>query len=74
MCYASYRRAKAASCDREAKALLQHLIFKMPYHALKLFLYRPLRQAIRRRIGKQPAAVIVGAGERHPVAWPIELA
>lgn len=72
MCYMSYRRAKAASCEREAKALLQHLIFRMPYYALKIFLYRPLRQAIRRSVARQPAVATAGSGERHPAAWPIE--
>ena len=74
MCHTSYRQAKAANSDSEAKALLHHLIFKMPYHALKIFLYRPLRQAVRRRVAQQRSTVIVGTIEGFPTAWPIERA
>jgi glycosyltransferase involved in cell wall biosynthesis len=74
VCYSSYRGAKAANSDAEAKALLQHLIFRLPYHALKVFLYRPLRDAVRRRVVRQPSPAITGTGERHPAAWPIERA
>jgi glycosyltransferase involved in cell wall biosynthesis len=70
MCYTSYRRAKAARSDREARALLQRLIFRMSYYALKIFVYRPLRQAMRRRVAAQPASAITGTGVRYPPAWP----
>ena len=72
MCYLGYRQAKAARSDRDAKAHLQRLIFKMPYYALKLFLYRPLRQAIRRRVAMQPVSAIARTGVRYPPAWPTE--
>jgi glycosyltransferase involved in cell wall biosynthesis len=74
MCYASYRRAKAAHSDAEAKALLHHLIFRMPYHALKIFLYRPMRQAIRRRVVQQPSAMNAGTADSPVAVWPIERA
>jgi glycosyltransferase involved in cell wall biosynthesis len=74
MCYASYRRAKAARSDADAKALLHYLIFRMPYHALKIFLYRPLRQAIRRVVVQQPSAVIAKKPDSPAAVWPIERA
>jgi glycosyltransferase involved in cell wall biosynthesis len=72
MCCMSYRRARAANSTLEANAFLQHLVFRMPYHALKIFLYRPLRQAIRSRLAAQPTGVIAGIGARYPAAWPSE--
>jgi glycosyltransferase involved in cell wall biosynthesis len=72
VCYGCYRQAKAARSEREARAHLQRLIFGMPYHALKIFLYRQLRQAISRRIARRP--VFLGAGMRYPQAWPTERA
>ncbi len=70
MCHTSYRQAKAAGSDREARALLRRLIFKMPYYALKIFIYRPLRQAIRQRVTAQHESAIAGTGVRYPPAWP----
>lgn len=72
MCYASYRRAKAENSDAEVQALLRYLIFKMPYHAAKIFIYRPLRDAVRRRVVERPRAAIAAADVRYPAAWPIE--
>ena len=72
MCCSAYRQAKAARSDREARAYLQRLIFRMPYYALKIFFYRPLRQAIRRQVAMQPASAITGTGVRYPPAWPTE--
>jgi glycosyltransferase involved in cell wall biosynthesis len=73
MCYACYRRAKAAR-HVEAQALLRQLIFKMPYHAVKIFLYRPLRNAVHRRIVEQPSAATAKTEAGFPASWPIERA
>jgi glycosyltransferase involved in cell wall biosynthesis len=74
MSYTCYAQAKAARSDREARAHLQRLIFRMPYYALKRFLYGPLRHAIRRRVATQPVSAIAGTGVRYPSAWPGERA
>jgi glycosyltransferase involved in cell wall biosynthesis len=73
MCYACYRRAKAAR-HVEAQALLRQLIFKMPYYAVKIFLYRPLRNAFHRRIVERPSAAIARTEAGFPAPWPIERA
>jgi glycosyltransferase involved in cell wall biosynthesis len=68
MSYSGYRQAKAARSHRQARSHLLRLIFRMPYQALKMFLYRPLRQAILRQVAVQPVSAIAGTGVRYPSA------
>jgi glycosyltransferase involved in cell wall biosynthesis len=74
MCHANYRHARATSSDVEARALFRRLIFTMPYQAFKVCLYRPLRNAIHRRLTSQPSSVTAGVDVRYPADWPVERA
>jgi hypothetical protein len=58
MCYTGYLRAKAAGDQREAGVRLRRLLFTMPVSSLRIFVYRPLRQALRRLTAAQPAQVL----------------
>jgi hypothetical protein len=72
MCYACYRRARRKNRTAEARAHLHRLLLKMPYHAMKIFIYRPLRQVVRRQLGEEPATAISREGRRFPVGQPPE--
>ena len=52
-----YRRLKAEGDHRRARLYLHQLVATMPYHALKAFVYRPLREAWRRRVQRSPPAL-----------------
>jgi glycosyltransferase involved in cell wall biosynthesis len=66
MCYSGYRRATSAGQACEARDCLRRLILTMPYYALKIFFYRPLRQAFR----TAPAPRITGVGLKFPTDGP----
>lgn len=60
MCLNCYRKAKAQGRKDCAAAYLRHLYLRLPYHALKIFLYRPLRNALRRK--PEARSLVASAG------------
>jgi glycosyltransferase involved in cell wall biosynthesis len=64
MCLNVYRQAAGCGRDHSARVYLNHLVFRMPYYALKFFVYVPLRAKFRRLVNAQAAPLVEGTGQR----------
>jgi glycosyltransferase involved in cell wall biosynthesis len=64
MCHTLYRLSLGRGKDQSARAYLNHLVFRMPYHALKFFVYVPLRAKVRQVVTAQAAPAVVRTGDR----------
>ena len=59
-----YRRAQNAGRTAEARQFLHQFLRTLPYHAFKAFVYRPLRNILRRRLKPAPPPAALRIGQR----------
>jgi glycosyltransferase involved in cell wall biosynthesis len=77
MCHSGYLRAAASHRRAEADEFVRHLVFEMPYYAVKALLYRPARRAARRLVQRKSrldAGEVRGAKFLDPATHDILLA
>jgi glycosyltransferase involved in cell wall biosynthesis len=70
MCHTLYQQAARSGRDQRARAYLNHLVFGMPYHAFKFFVYVPMRAKVRRIVAAPTAPAVAATGERFLPGLP----
>jgi glycosyltransferase involved in cell wall biosynthesis len=65
--YSVFKRARDEGRRREARLLLGQYLRSFPYDAFKAFLFRPLCDAVRQRLGASPQPGASAVGRRFPL-------